>query len=553
MATPVTFFEDRRRFFVQTSKRAPAEAAIHSATTNATAKQDMKYRFLFESNKEGNLENEFNQLFKVLEEERTYKPGVASDRRFYLFCLYCCVLLEAYYQGRHEEKKIKTYQAHKETLMAWLTPVIEPSGPQASEATKNSKLQHLGASIKKDIAGLKKGATHISTIHDWLSSANVYRILLVFSRLITKQMFMLARGLQWIDKTDDIVANVNASTPAFNALSVAIFGARLVVNIGRIAKHTFAPTGPEEELTKTARFLNELKKHYATMVNDIVWGVVNMLSNYSMYLGIAAPVATWLTAGFLFFDMIWNTYRRRLAWEVYQEKDTAYRQEIQHYQQLLSATDLSEDDDAFYKEQVKLLEKQRNELRYQWEKTNQEWKMYIAAAALIAACFSASLLLAATPAGVAVCYLICMVAIAMYLSGGAFGKWRQQALMLKEREDEEGIAPDLVLKLQKDTRDARNAFIGAMILNTIMPVLLVALYATVWPAGLALTVVYLAFCYYQHAKPKATPAAIEATPLHESEPGIPSSTQATASNDGLDHDDRDPDTVVPVGAALVRM
>ena len=348
-------------------------------------------------------------------------------------------------------------------------------------------------------------------IRNGLSYTHIYRIHFVFCRLAVKYSVLMARELQWLDKFDKVmgshtdvdrmVAIINSPAAVFNGLSVGVPAARLLIDLGKFFKHTFIPTDAEKLLTMSERAYHEFIKRRCDIANDLVWTTVNGLSNYAYYFKLSGPVAAWLTAGFLIFDMSLLTYRLHLAEQEYELKRAQYEGERDLWMRKLGqASNLEETNRinrhiVMLNEQLKQLELSRLTTRY-------TYLFNVAAAGILMGGFSASLLLA-TPVAVAVCYLICTLAVAMYLSANVYGKYKEKSLVLAQCEREEKFvmlnglqvtqrSPSMLLAL-REAKEARNDFILTMIKNTMMPMLVVATFAVCWQAALVFTALYLSY------------------------------------------------------------
>ena len=320
---------------------------------------------------------------------------------------------------------------------------------------------------------------------------------------------LLARDLKWLDKLDVIfglhtdvdgmVAMINAPAGIFNVLSVGLFAARFILNAGIILKHTLFPVEGEDAVSMGSRWSNAFNERFCTMLNDVAWGSVNGLCNYSEYFNLSAAFAGWLTAGFLVFDVALLLYRRKLAYEDYLLKREQYEFEKGQFKAAFEAGKLT----PIEMKRYNMLDDQLTELQIEWETLSVTYLFNVAAASLLMAGFSASLLLATSAMSVAVCYILCTVAVAMYLSADSYGAYHEATLKLQQCEWESlqnrkaGFA-DAVLdkrlhQLQDKSVAARNDFIMSMIKNTVMPLLIVTTLAASLQAGLILAVAYIGY------------------------------------------------------------
>ena len=165
--------------------------------------------------------------------------------------------------------------------------------------------------------------------------------------------------------------------------------------------------------------------------------------------------------------------------------------------------------------------KAQQELRISWETKNSTHCFNALAAALFVAGFSATFLFAA-PVVAVVGYAACMVAVAMYLSSGAYGDYKEKSLRFYDAEGNYDNArggltrPGLELIQAKNNslqalQAARKEFWLTMARNVVIPTLMLALLAACWQAAVVFAVLYVGYTVYQHYhKPAKTPRELVA-------------------------------------------
>lgn len=458
------------------------------------------------------IEKEFNQLFSAL------KKNSKDREEFLVYCHYCCVMMEKLYSTKpyENEGQVISYREKKDKLQYRVD-----KGKFPDDEAEDSFLHMLQKKLAASLGSLVSTPIHTTKIRDWLGFANIYRIHFVFCRLAVKQSLLLGRELQWLEKLDQLlgihtdvdgmVSIINAPAGLFNALSVGLFTARLILNAGVLLKHTLSSSGEKgpSALSRTERFYNAfyMNQRNCVMLNDFVWGTVNGLSNYAAYFNISAPVAAWLTAGFLVFDVSLLVYRRSLAEKEYQLKRDQYEYEKGLYLSKLKLGTIT----AVEMKRYIVLNEQIDQLDISWQSTSATYYFNIAAAALLMGGFSASLLLA-TPVAAAVCFSLCVIAVAMYLSADMYGKYVEKSeilkhaewdeLQTKNRETEPTDAHNNLAIALFNAQTARNDFITGMIKNTVMPILIVTTFAMSLPAALILTAAYIGYEWSPKKKPK---------------------------------------------------
>lgn len=461
-----TFANDKLNFFTKTEKWDPG--MVESDVKNVPYKGLALNRLL--------IEQEFDQLFAALQE------AGAERKEFWLYCYYCCLLMESYYTTYAKPDKIALYQKHSLELKTKL---------ESGDFPQDAALPLKGLKkLTTDLGELVYTPKHVDKIVDWAVFLNIHRLHWVFCRLTLRQSLLLAQELQWLARleqfiglhfnVDRLVANINSPTQIFNYLSVGLFLTRFLINASLIVKHTFFPSDNEgEELTRSERFRLEVHGRHLTMLNDFVWMGVNAISNLGLLLKLSGSSAMWLTASFLIFDVSLLVYRRNLAHQEYLLKKAQYLYE----QGKLSSNNL-----PYYLKHNNMLDDQLVQLEIERSKKDASFVFNIAAAALLLGSFSGSLLLA-TPISAVFCYCACTIGVAMYLSADEYGKYAEKSFVLEQRE----LYGKDTTKAQKEQRKARNDFFIVMGKNTVMPFVFVSVFAFSLPAALLLVTLYAAY------------------------------------------------------------
>lgn len=274
------------------------------------------------------------------------------------------------------------------------------------------------------------------------------------------------------------------------------------------------PTGHvPEKTTRLERFKHELYKRHCNFANDLVWATVNFLTNFNQLVHISGPVAGYLTAVFLAFDVGMTLYKCKLAKNEYLIKKSQYLEEIAQYNDPNQCKGMTTEQRLAH---VDLLNKQLIELELDWKTKEATFYFVAAAAALLMAGFTAAMLVSA-PLLAAAAFFVCTVAVAMYFSAGAYSQYKDKSLRLEQAQ----LSGEKLNFCLKEYELARNDFMFTMAKNTIVPIVLIATYAICWPAALALTAVYLGYelfhAYGQHADAKTAKQLALAAPPEEPE------------------------------------
>ncbi|KTC84964.1 hypothetical protein [Legionella brunensis] len=496
------FLDDKNAFFLalgETKEKLDAEAAPETkrqAQLTLAQQKASTHDYGFVATNRLLIEQEFNQLFMTLK-----KRGANSDE-FAFYCYYCCLMLKQYYEAYENQDKVEDYNRLLRDLRALCiqgklpVPVVK----------KESFFTALQNKIAADIKDLLNTPRRLSKLRDRVATSNLNRIYWFFCRTTIKNSLLLARDLKLLEKlgnilgkevnVDDIVHTLEAPNGVMRFLSVGFFAVRFIMNAGMVLKHTCFPSEEERRLDWKKRFSNEIYKRHATFLNDVVWGTVNCVTNYNEAFGISAPVAGWVVAGFLFFDVCLIMWRRHLEEQEYLTKRSQYRKELEAVKFKLLG-ELTPAERTILDKRFVMLTEQIDQLELSWKTNNATYLFNATAAFLLMAGFSVSMLLT-SPVMVLGCYMVCTFAVAMYLSDGAYKEYKKQSLLLADAKQ---LASDEEKAILQEYQTARNEFAFTLTKNAVMPALFIATFAVCWQAALVLAVAYLGYEFYRsHSK-----------------------------------------------------
>lgn len=487
--------------------------------------------FLLEHHRE--LEAEFNHLFSVLQKQKD-----EDEQKYVAFWSYCYLmvtLLETYHHayihknGLSEASFIKKFgKASKDDEFKQIKDKIKRILKREKEEAQKEEefIASLKSYLSSSLRNLLTSPAHLSQIRDYVAYSNLCRVYWVFCRLTLVSGFSLAKDLGFIDKLDEILGThtdvdkiingIKAPNGVLNYFSVGLFLIRFIIDAGYLIQHTFFPKEDEKydketglEISAYSRFKSELYKRHCNFANDLVWATVNFLTNFNHITHIPDPTAGAITAVFLGFDVCMALYKCHLAKQEYLIHRKRYEKEMEDLNDPTKFPGMTAEERLL---QIKILQGQLKELEIDWQTKEGTFYFVAAAASLLMLGFTASLLF--TGPGIAVaCFFVCTIAVAMYLSSGAYSKMQEKSLRLEYAKDEEYVVA------LAEYEAARNDFIFTMIKNTIMPTLLIATWATCWPAGIVLTALYIAYEMYhaseQHESKKEVARLALKSPVEE--------------------------------------
>ncbi|PJE07473.1 MULTISPECIES: hypothetical protein [Legionella] len=483
------FANDKRQFFaeVKTLDDARKRAESHD------------YGFLAPNEKL--LKKEYELLWGRLQK------GDIDHDAFWLYAYYCCIMLQNYHRAYGQDGKAEEFLKLRIDIKERLEfkksgKTKHPKQTKSDQKTDNeSFFEYLGKRISNGLIDLLRAPTKVSTIRDWVSALNVERIYWFFCRTTITKSLLLARELEILDRigsvfsnidVDNVVSILESPNPVLRVCSVAFFALRFIFNGAMLTKHAYG-SEKEKDYDWELRLYDELYKRHPVLVNDLVWGIVNFITNYNWLTGIPDPTAGWIVAGFLFFDFCWLIWQRHLAEKEFLAKREQLISDRNFYNDLLinfvdeKGEPLTEEKTKEIGLHIKLLNDEIEQLEISWSAESSYFWFNCAAALLLAVGFSASMVFTA-PVIAILCYAICTFGVAMYLSAGSYKNFEEKRLQaIHDPNNNEAIIA---------YNAARNEFIFTMLKNVFLPTLFIATFAICWQAAVVLTAVYLAYQLY---------------------------------------------------------
>lgn len=482
-----TFREDKNSFFSSYKAKTQLNDDSFSAIDQSAAHAD--YNFLLKN--KGLIEAEFATLFKVLKKQKEQE----NNQAFWLYCYYCASLLESFHDAYRQPKNASEYAEIKlqiKELLTNTTPV-----KTVNNLSEQSFIDYLSDAFKRGFAYMLSVPFHVTSIRDQVNWINMYRIYWIFVRFTLTEALTVANNLHWIDKLDaalgthtdldKILKGLQVPTMAMNYLSVGLFAVRFLANMSMLIKHTFFPSEAEANTTMMERFTHEFNKRHWMFLNDLAWGTVNLATNFTELTKISGPVAFYIIAGFLVFDLAMILYKTHSDKKEYMLKKEHLLQQLRKY----SDPSNKKDSDSEKLAHVTILAQQIAELDRSWNVTESTLYFYTAAALTLGIGFSITLMVSSPILTVAF-YFVALVGVAMYLSADIYGNYKDKSLLLESmaQEDENRAAAI------KEYEIARNEFIFSMVKNTTVPLVLITTLIFSWPAAVALTAVYIGYEVY---------------------------------------------------------
>lgn len=351
--------------------------------------------------------------------------------------------------------------------------------------------------MQQDIQDLFSTPLHVAKIINWLSFLNLYRLIGTFSRLSWSSFWALAAKYQIIDDHNKIFGHeidraiLNNSATVFNFLSVGLFAARFAAHMSMILKHAIVKrTHAEQGISPLELALHEFYIRAPNILNDLVWGIINLLTNYSQLWGISAALANQLTIVTLVFDFSWIIGQ----WYLKERELSAKHGELMAFHKSLEAVD--SDDIAISSYKLMALKDMQLEVR----------ALYLFQ---IFACLSIisgylAVLTFSSAAVAPIGFLACVIGFGMYAGCGDFAAFIRASYghFQSSPETQQALGSKFVVTVAK---------------SAMIPALLVGVFTFNFPVAVIATLLYVAIDRYG---PSRKPVVVEVDSVDDEEPGM---------------------------------
>ncbi len=347
-----------------------------------------------------NLHRNYEKQYALNHEEK--QKAFANACMLYFTAL----ILKEHYKDYRLEKKYKRYRDTVEKLECDLFYLRED--------TANKQETHL--QLLALVKNAAKKAVSASMYRDAATYINLQRIYWIFCKLTMVELDVIFGSSTAFPHADKLAEIISLPSATNNILSVAIFSLRLVHDIAMIVKHTFGNRAERENSSAGQRFVFELKKRFLDMLNNIVWGVINFVTNYGNICHISDVTGGYIISALLVFDIALVSFKRIEARKKYETAKAVLNAKI------ISAKD-GKQRDVFFA-QLKELEKD-------WAVKSKVFNFNQLAAGFIFAGWTVSLFV--PPAAMLVGFITVTLGVAMYMSSDLYAAYVKAKKKLETR------------------------------------------------------------------------------------------------------------------------
>lgn len=439
----------------------------------------------------GHIEREAQALYQIFKDSQHQRQKLAESGLIEMLA-FTSQLLAIHYQSYAKQDKSELYQKWLTELEAFAQNGVvadDNSLEKSNDQWLLARIHWLMASVKAQFTYLWNLLCHPSLLRDQFNLTNITRVYWIFCHFCLNQMMILVRDTDVLDKIGQLLGQpidldgfynaLNMPNDTSNILSVVFFAGRLVIDLCMIAKHTYGAN--EDERRKTTakqRFLAELDKRFLDMANEVVWGGVNLVTNYNYLFGIPNQWVFPIIAGVLIFDVF-------SVMALYSREHSAYMQSLENIECQINAL---EEQDPYRQ----VLLKQRDYLSEQWQIKEAIYQFNGIAAVSFFSSFTISLMLT-PPAAILACYLVCCLGVAMYSSNAEYSQYLKASNRLANAQSRQGFNA-LELQQLADAKDqAFQNFYTALAERTLAPIAIFSLIGLCPVAGLTVAAGYIAY------------------------------------------------------------
>ena len=410
---------------------------------------------------------EISTLSRVLSNPHLQVEARAAEYQAYLqYYARLCRMMSEFYDDNHNrssrEKYKKLGRDFEETA---------PLSPQTSGTYQSIK--HYLHSYERYTDD--KATGFIGMIH-------FYRIFGTFATLVLKYSWDLCN----VDLASTSTDYMAVQSDIFHGLSVALPFLRLIINAKHVIQH-------HDEMTS-----REMRARGFQIFEDLLWGLVNLFTNYSKQLGLlngqaslfsiipSLPIADLVTVGFLAYDIA----RNFIEW-AFIERPTYVANILALDKRIrgLKADNSSGINDF----EIKVAEAQLIDIKAQKIQKLAAIGFAVIAASFVAAGFAASMFFSGGLA-LPLCYAAVALGMALYKSADSFGDvvgehkriglWARKLPTQNIGDAEKAQNKEVLQFHEKKRNDAALQFVNGLKDNILIPGLMITGMALSWQISL---------------------------------------------------------------------
>ncbi|MCL9684988.1 hypothetical protein [Legionella maioricensis] len=449
---------------------------------NRSIKEKNDFSFVEEDFDLNLIQFEFSSLWQLF---IANKQLWLKNRAVVSYMYYLCNLMILYYQYDYVRADLEKLKQKRQAIELF----ISENFPMEEQELINKFSNELKTSIRNDTPAVLS----ISKIRGHISILNANRSHWGYSRALANHAIIYLQkncrssltneayeviGSQCV--STEIIELLNKSREPLVVMGIILYELRFFINLVLIMKH-LVQAAINKELSAKKVLKQEIEKRGFTMISDMTWGIVNLLTTYNNFFHISALAVPPIIVSFLAFDAVifiaqWAT-------------DTAkYNKQLQEL--------VAQKNEATAFEQV-IINRQIDLLNDEWEAQNAYYLINFFAASILVISFGFSMVCSG-PLVLAGLAFFSMMGNALYNASEEYKKYQQSRIAIR-RELSNGIILNddhhhkLMAKLNEESGQTSTDFWKALIYNIGGTAFIITAAVISWPIALSITLTYMAY------------------------------------------------------------
>lgn len=434
------------------------------------------------------LDAEFSSMYQLFISNKTRWENDRQNEIVLMVDALCDLMIH-YYESHSVQAKLDELKKKKReiTLFRNNNPLSDNQNDNNPPSTFlwNKAIDKF-LDFARSLISTAKLNDHLSHLDDyrtyWNNCHNLaYHVVLSLQPALPDFIQRINRRMGNHYSPDDFLQILNKPNNFLSALSVGIYSFRFMINLVMMCKYTLqAHLG--NQLSSEKVFQDELEQRGFTMLNDIVWGTVNLLIyRQEMFrLSTAAIVNT------VAVSLVFNVALVVTHWLFDATKHHHRIQELERQTENLPADS----------QKLAIIKRQMDILQDEWEAQSAYYAFNFIAACCQAVGFGVIFLLFGS---LSLTYVFSMMlGSALYATANEFKQCAQANLavqreLLNGQQANDPTHQKLLTELTVERHNAHANFWKNLVYNTAGPTFIVTVAAISWPAALLITAAYMAY------------------------------------------------------------
>ncbi|CEK10405.1 hypothetical protein [Legionella hackeliae] len=453
---------------------------------SSSANQSAKLSFKETDFNLNQLKAEFSSLYQlfIANKHALKKEGEIVA---YISCL--CNLMIDYYKLDYVEDDLHALLEKKNEIERFIKETTSEETKPLTVLSKVRKGASNFATVVMSSAKLREDASFLITNRSyWNYSRTLASYLIIYLQENGFAAFMEAinEKIGSPYNLQDFVRLLDKPQRILRVSSVALYTLRFMINLTVMIKHV-VKAALNKELSSQKVLIQEMEKRGYSMANDMVWGTVNLLSNYNRVFQLSSLVIAQINLAFLTFDLAlfivrWSVERRDYINRV----NDLMRQK----NEVVSSLELA------------VINRQIDIVNDEWEAQCAYYKFNIVAATLFIGAFGSTFVFFG-PFALGILAGLSMLGNALYNTASEYKKYKQSSIAV-QREITNGkfLANEhhyeMLNALNYRCAESYKLFWKTLIFNTTATAFIITAAAISWPIACALTFSYLSYRLYEN-------------------------------------------------------